>query len=196
MQQVLAAPSRERQQQQSRASHGTSDPYRPWAIISESDEIIVQFQPIKHCIRISSSEMDRDELPPVVVALQVCIMLSPAHASHDHNVAEAPCSAGCELGAVDLYDAHGCLIERIALAGDHHSLAIDLAHLVPSLLACPCKAVVLHHSHPSGHAKPSDADIAATRAIAGLLRLLGMQLHDHVIQGGQTNFSFRREGLI
>ncbi len=104
--------------------------------------------------------------------------------------------ASCELGAVDLYDAQGLLIERIALVGDHHSLAIDLAHLLPRLLACPCKLVILHHSHPSGRIEPSEADITATRAFAGLLRLLGMRLHDHVIQGGQARFSFRAEGLI
>ncbi|MBT2185455.1 JAB domain-containing protein [Sphingobium nicotianae] len=107
-----------------------------------------------------------------------------------------PFQANCELGAVDLYDAQGLLIERITLIGDHHSLAIDLAHLVPRLLACPCRTVILHHSHPSGRAEPSEADIAATRAVAGLLRLFGMQLHDHVIVGAQARFSFRGEGLI
>jgi hypothetical protein len=101
-----------------------------------------------------------------------------------------------ELGALDLYDAEGWFIARIELAGDHHSLAIDLAHVVPDLLALPCTAVVLHHCHPSGRAQPSEADIHATRAFAGLLRLLGMRLHDHVIIGGDARFSFRDEGLI
>jgi hypothetical protein len=102
----------------------------------------------------------------------------------------------CELGALDLYDADGWFIERIELAGDHHSLAIDLAHVVPGLLALRCKAVVLHHCHPSGQARPSEADTQATRAFAGLLRLLGMQLHDHIIIGGKARFSFRDQGLI
>lgn len=105
-------------------------------------------------------------------------------------------SSGCELGALDLYDAQGCLIARIGLAGDRHSLAIDLAHIVPQLLARSCKAVVLRHSHPSARAEPSDADIEATRAFASLLRLIGMQLHDHIIEGGRARFSFRAEGLI
>ena len=93
-------------------------------------------------------------------------------------------------------DKEGLFIERIEFTGDHHSLAIDLAHVVPRLLAVPCCMVVLHHCHPSGIAQPSEADIVATRAFAGLLRLLGMRLHDHVIAGHGAAFSFRAEGLI
>lgn len=101
-----------------------------------------------------------------------------------------------ELGALDVYDADGHLIDRLDLIGDHDSLAIDLAHIVPRLLAYSSAAVILHHHHPSGLAEPSDADIMTTRAFAGLLRQLGIRLHDHLIEGGTTRFSFRVHGLI
>jgi DNA repair protein RadC len=116
------------------------------------------------------------------------------YTSADSRLPLQPC--GCELGALDLYDEAGCLIERIELAGDHHSLAIDLAHVVPRMLASPCRIVVLRHRHPSTRAEPSEADIRATRAFAGLLRLLGLYLHDHVIEGGDASFSFRAQGLL
>ncbi len=101
-----------------------------------------------------------------------------------------------EIGAIDLYDKAGQLLDRLDLSGDHHSLAIDLAHIIPHLLAYPCAVVILTHRHPSGQAAPSEADIITTRAFAGLLRLLGMHLHDHVIDGSDTCFSFRETGLI
>lgn len=101
-----------------------------------------------------------------------------------------------EIGAIDLYDEAGRLLDRLDLSGDHHSLAIDLAHIIPYLLAYPCAIVILTHRHPSGRAAPSEADIITTRAFAGLLRLLGMHLHDHLIDGGSTRFSFRDAGLI
>lgn len=101
-----------------------------------------------------------------------------------------------EVGALDLYDADGRLIGRIAMAGTHGSLAIDLAHVVPEMLARACHAVVLRHCHPSGIAWPSEADLRATRAFAGLLKLLGMRLHDHVIEGIGPAFSFRARGLV
>jgi len=108
---------------------------------------------------------------------------------------EVHCGAR-ELGALDVYDADGRLVDRLDLAGDHDSLAIDLAHIVPRLLAYSCATVILHHRHPSGLAEPSDADIITTRAFAGLLRQLGIRLHDHLIEGGSARFSFRVQGLI
>lgn len=74
----------------------------------------------------------------------------------------------CELGAIDLYDSKGRLIERIELTGDHHSLAIDLAHVIPRMLGLPCRTVILRHAHPSGLPTPSETDVAATRAFAAL----------------------------
>ncbi|MBN8817976.1 MAG: hypothetical protein J0I80_04550 [Sphingomonas sp.] len=121
-------------------------------------------------------------------------LLPTPHAGADPRSYLQPC--GCELGALDLYDASGCLIERLELIGDHHSLAIDLAHVVPRILATPCRIVLLRHCHPSEQSEPSEADIHATRAFAGLLRLLGLHLHDHVIEGGRSAFSFRTHGLL
>ena len=122
-------------------------------------------------------------------------VMTQAHALNSAE-ANAVTSYAEEVGALDLYDQYGKLLARIALAGDHHSLAIDLAHVVPQLLAYPCRAVILMHSHPSGRAEPSESDFLATRAFAGLLRLLGIALHDHLILGGETRFSFRAAGLL
>ncbi|MGO9139796.1 MAG: RadC family protein [Syntrophales bacterium] len=57
-------------------------------------------------------------------------------------------------------------------------------------------AVILVHNHPSGHVKPSDADIRLTRTIQETARLLDIIVHDHVIIGENRFFSFREEGLI
>ncbi len=42
-------------------------------------------------------------------------------------------------------------------------------------------AVILAHNHPSGIAKPSEADIAITRQIVAAGKILGIHLLDHVI---------------
>jgi DNA repair protein RadC len=57
-------------------------------------------------------------------------------------------------------------------------------------------AVILVHNHPSGHVKPSDADIRLTKTIQETARLLDIIVHDHVIIGENRFFSFREEGLI
>lgn len=57
-------------------------------------------------------------------------------------------------------------------------------------------AIILVHNHPSGDPTPSKQDIAITREIAQAGRLLGVQLHDHLIVGAGRHVSLRAEGLI
>ncbi|MGD1153544.1 MAG: DNA repair protein RadC [Syntrophales bacterium] len=57
-------------------------------------------------------------------------------------------------------------------------------------------AVILVHNHPSGHVKPSDADIRLTKTIQETAKILDIIVHDHVIIGENRFFSFREEGLI
>jgi DNA repair protein RadC len=57
-------------------------------------------------------------------------------------------------------------------------------------------AVILVHNHPSGHVKPSDADIRLTKTIQDTAKILDIIVHDHVIIGENRFFSFREEGLI
>ena len=56
--------------------------------------------------------------------------------------------------------------------------------------------IILIHNHPSGHPRPSDADIRLTRAIQEIAKLLDLLVHDHIIIGENNVFSFREEGII
>jgi hypothetical protein len=101
-----------------------------------------------------------------------------------------------ETGAFAIYDAHGQLIDTLFCAGAPDWLAPDIALLLRRLSACDGRWVVLMHTHPSGIAEPSGADIEATRALARLLHPLGARLHDHLIWAGKSCFSFRAAGLL
>ncbi len=58
-------------------------------------------------------------------------------------------------------------------------------------------AIILAHNHPSGHVKPSDADIHLTKTIRETARMLDLLVHDHIIIGENDRFfSFREEGLL
>lgn len=126
----------------------------------------------------------------VSIALSAPSSNMPAPANADTR------SGHIELAALDLYDADGRFIDRLMLAGEHDALSLDLRQIIPLLLARRCAALILRHRHPSGLAEPSAADIATTRSLAGLLRLIGIELHDHLIEAGRRQFSFRAEGLI
>jgi DNA repair protein RadC len=57
-------------------------------------------------------------------------------------------------------------------------------------------AIILVHNHPSGHVKPSDADIRLTKLIQDTAKILDIIVHDHIIIGENRAFSFREEGII
>lgn len=57
-------------------------------------------------------------------------------------------------------------------------------------------ALILAHNHPSGHIRPSDADIRLTKTIQETARALDILVHDHIIIGENRFFSFREEGMM
>jgi DNA repair protein RadC len=57
-------------------------------------------------------------------------------------------------------------------------------------------AVILVHNHPSGDPTPSQADIDITGQIEAACQSIGVEVHDHVIIGKETDASFRALGLL
>ncbi len=65
-----------------------------------------------------------------------------------------------------------------------------------AILSGAC-AVILVHNHPSGHVKPSDADIRLTKTIQEAAKVLDIFVHDHVIIGSDNRFfSFREAAMM
>ncbi len=57
-------------------------------------------------------------------------------------------------------------------------------------------AIILVHNHPSGDPTPSRQDISMTDAISMACDSIGVTIHDHVIIGKESEFSFKSEGLF
>lgn len=57
-------------------------------------------------------------------------------------------------------------------------------------------AIILVHNHPSGDPTPSREDILVTRRLVEAGQLLGIEVLDHVILGGQSYTSLRQEGYF
>src|SRR4030042_222502 len=65
-----------------------------------------------------------------------------------------------------------------------------------SALRRKASAIILAHNHPSGHVRPSDADIRLTKTIQETAKVLDILVHDHIIIGENRFFSFREEGVM
>jgi DNA repair protein RadC len=68
--------------------------------------------------------------------------------------------------------------------------------VLESALKKKASAIILAHNHPSGHVRPSDADIRLTKTIQETAKILDILVHDHIIVGENRFFSFREEGLM
>jgi DNA repair protein RadC len=78
---------------------------------------------------------------------------------------------------------------------------VDQAFVYPrqileNALKKKASAIILVHNHPSGNVRPSDADLRITNTIREKARILEIAVHDHIIVGSDSFFSFREEGII
>jgi DNA repair protein RadC len=69
--------------------------------------------------------------------------------------------------------------EVVKAALDHHAAALIFAH-----------------NHPSGDPQPSPADTALTRKLIGACRTVDLAVHDHIVIGAGTYYSYADNGAI
>jgi DNA repair protein RadC len=68
--------------------------------------------------------------------------------------------------------------------------------VVKRALAHNAAAIILAHNHPSGVATPSQADLEITTQLAQALKLVEVQVLDHIIVGDQQVISMKDLGLL
>lgn len=76
------------------------------------------------------------------------------------------------------------------------TLAIRMRALLGEALRHDAAGIILAHSHPSGHCRPSGCDIASTRRLADVARALDITLIDHLIFTADAVYSMRAGGLL
>lgn len=57
-------------------------------------------------------------------------------------------------------------------------------------------SIILAHNHPSGCPEPSPEDLALTRRLAEVGRLVGIEVLDHVVVGDGAYVSFTERGQV
>jgi DNA repair protein RadC len=57
-------------------------------------------------------------------------------------------------------------------------------------------AIIVAHNHPSGNSEPSQEDVAITRQLADAGKIIGIQLHDHVVFTDSGYTSFAERGMM
>lgn len=68
--------------------------------------------------------------------------------------------------------------------------------VVRAALDCHAAAVIFAHNHPSGDPQPSPEDTAVTRRLVQACLLMDITVHEHIVIGNGTYFSYADSGLI
>jgi len=73
---------------------------------------------------------------------------------------------------------------------------VDIKLIAKYAIDCLASGVILAHNHPSGDLKPSNEDLAITKRIKEGLKILDIQVLDHLILTSQGYLSFGDEGIL
>ncbi|MGD2271416.1 MAG: DNA repair protein RadC [Desulfobacterales bacterium] len=85
---------------------------------------------------------------------------------------------------------------EILFEGTLTASAIYPREVVLAALNHNAAALIFVHNHPSGDPKPSGDDISITRQLVFICRILGITVHEHLVIGNNTYFSFADTGYI
>ena len=104
---------------------------------------------------------------------------------------------GHEVFAVLFLDAQQRLIACEELfRGTLTQTSVYPREVVRRALTLNCASVILSHNHPSGVAEPSRADQILTRELQNALKLVDVQVLDHIIVAAGASVSFAELGLL
>ena len=85
---------------------------------------------------------------------------------------------------------------RVISTGNMTTCIVDIKLLVSLALHCMATHVVIVHNHPSSNLKPSQSDEDITKTIKDALKLIDVQVMDHLIISENGYYSFSDEGLL
>ena len=86
--------------------------------------------------------------------------------------------------------------EEVSAMGTIESSAVDLRVILRRALLLGASRLVLSHNHPSGDCSPSSQDESLTENLGTSCRLIGIELLDHLVIGGNDYESFREKGRL
>jgi DNA repair protein RadC len=87
------------------------------------------------------------------------------------------------LGALFLDSRSRVLRDREIYVGTVAKAFVSTREVIRFALDANATGVVLYHNHPSGDPAPSEEDLSYTRKVSRSLRLIDIELVDHIIAG-------------
>lgn len=90
---------------------------------------------------------------------------------------------------------HRILAFREMFIGSINHATVHPREVVKEALQLNASAVILAHNHPSGASEPSPHDIALTKTLKEILRIIDVRVLDHLVVGDEVR-AFSELGLL
>lgn len=88
------------------------------------------------------------------------------------------------------------LKEDVISIGGLNTNSIHASDVFRAAISETAAAIILIHNHPSGDPEPSKRDVAVTKKLAKAGNLIGIEVLDHIIIGGDRYISLKGSGLF
>ena len=86
--------------------------------------------------------------------------------------------------------------QRVIYQGNVSSAIVRTAEVFRPAVIEAVPSIIISHNHPSQDPTPSPEDAAITRELSQGAKLLGIELLDHVVIGGERFVSLKERGLM
>ena len=86
--------------------------------------------------------------------------------------------------------------EETIFIGSLNSSVIHAREVFKAAIANSSAKIILSHNHPSSNCIPSEQDIRATNVLVDTGKVVGIEVLDHIIVGGNNFFSFAQHQLL
>lgn len=100
------------------------------------------------------------------------------------------------LGIVLLDSRRRVIRQRDVFIGTISHALVSTRDIVRCALESNAASVVLYHNHPSGDPAPSADDLLFTRKMTDALKLVDLELVDHLIIGANRFYSMKQRGQL
>lgn len=100
------------------------------------------------------------------------------------------------LGIVLLDSRRRVIRQRDVFIGTINHALVSTRDIVRCALEANAASVVLYHNHPSGDPAPSADDLLFTRKMQEALKLVDLELVDHLIIGTNRFYSMKQRGQV
>ena len=86
--------------------------------------------------------------------------------------------------------------QRVIYQGNVNSSIVRPAEVFRPAVVEAVPSIIVSHNHPSHDPTPSPEDVAITRELFQAAKLLGIDLLDHIVIGGERFVSLKERGLM